>query len=104
MKRKYFQMIQSGEKKLEARLNYPFLRNIKIGDSIVFYWESEFFPTKVNAVRHYNSFEEMLNSENVGLLLPGFSKEVALREYQKIYSEDKIKKNSGILVISFEKA
>lgn len=103
MKRKYFQMIESKGKTLEARLNYPFLRDAKTGDTLTLFWESNAIHTKINAIRHYNSFKEMLDKEDIGLLLPGFSKKRALVEYEKIYPSWKVKKNKGILVFSFEK-
>lgn len=103
MKRIYFNMIKSQKKNLEARLNYPFLRKAKVGDRIVFFWENEKFVGKIIAIRHYNSFNEMMDGEDVNLLLPGYSKSKALEEYLKIYPERKVKENKGILVFAFDK-
>lgn len=103
MKRKYFELIESGGKTLEARLNYSFLRNVKIGDILILFWESRAVRSRINAIRHYDSFKEMLDNEDVNLLLPGLSKDKVLEEFEKIYPDWKVKKNKGVLVFSFEK-
>ncbi len=101
-KRKYLLMISSGEKDLEARVNYPSLRKIKVGDVVDFFWENISVIVKIIAIRRYNDFSEMINNENPNRLVPGMSGKDALREYQKIYSQKKVSENKGVIVFEVE--
>lgn len=101
-KRKYFEMIASGRKKLEARVNYPSVRGIKVGDTVRFFWEDRSVNVRITAVRVYNGFKDMLDKENPALLVPGMSREQALSEYQNIYPSWKVKKFGGVRVFAFD--
>jgi len=101
-KRKYFLPIQSGQKTLECRINYPFLRSVKIGDWMKYFWEHLSVIVEIAAIRHYQTFKEMLSKENVEKLVPGMSKEQALSEYESIYPEWKVRKNSGLVVFEIK--
>ncbi len=101
-KRKYLLMISSGKKDLEARLNYPSLRRIKVGDIVNFFWENISVIVKIIAIRKYDDFSGMINSEDSSRLVPGMSSKDALREYQKIYSQEKVEENEGVIVFEVE--
>lgn len=96
-KRKYFRMVASRSKDLECRINYPFIRKIKKGSAVKCFWEDESYNVKIKDIRHYKTFQEMLTNEDIQRLVPGMSFNEALREYQKIYPNWKVKK-FGIVV------
>ena len=97
-KRKYFEMIRSGQKPLECRVNYPSVRNIKVGDNVRYFWEDQIYDVEIVGVRRYKSFYEMLKNENIDKLVPGMSFKQALKEYRRIYPDWKLKKYGGIIV------
>lgn len=101
-KRKYFEMISSGRKRLEARLNYPSTRNVKVSDIIRFFWEDCSLNVRILEIRTYVDLRRMIERERVDLLIPDMNKERALEEYRKIYPDWKVKEYGGISVFSFE--
>jgi len=101
-KRKYFEMIKSRLKKLEARLNYPSICGVKVGDTIKFFWGDCSLNVRITGIRTYSNFQQMLENEEVNLLVPGLNKSRALEEYRKIYPDWKVEKYGGIRVFSFE--
>lgn len=101
-KRKYFLMVQGGNKTLEARVDYPFIKKVKIGEIIQFFWEENSIRVIITAVRKYKNFKHMLDNEDVDQLTPGIKRVDALKEYEKIYPEWKIKKYGGVRVFAFK--
>ncbi|MCW2913640.1 MAG: hypothetical protein JWN52_1708 [Actinomycetia bacterium] len=61
--RRYFDLVASGRKTIEVRVQYPNLRNLKAGDHIRFVCGRDDALTRVKRVAHYSSFEEMLDTE-----------------------------------------
>lgn len=102
LKRRYFEMIASGKKKLEARINYPSMRDVAMGDTLKISRERESIFVEVSAIRKYKNFEEMLRLENENFLIPGASKRDALSEYQRIYPVWKVNKFGGVIVFALE--
>jgi ASC-1-like (ASCH) protein len=101
-KRKYFEMVVSRKKNLEARINYPSLRNIKAGDQVLFFWEDRSIKVLIHRISLYRNFDDMLNNEDSNLLVPGMNKEEALKEYQSVYPKWKLNKFKGVRVFEFE--
>ena len=101
-KRKYFEMVKSGSKTLECRINYPSLAKIKVGQVVIFFWESQSLKVEIIGIRQYKTFKEMLNNEVVAHLVPGMSYNSALKEYESIYPEWKIAKFGGLIVLEFK--
>jgi ASC-1-like (ASCH) protein len=101
-KRKYFEMIQSGKKTLECRVNYPSLRSIKVGDKVKFFWEHLSTIIQIIDIRRYGSFAEMLSKETTEKLVPGMTKSQALTEYESIYPSWKVQQNNGIVVFEIK--
>lgn len=97
-KRKYFEMIRSGKKPLECRLNYPSIRGIKTGDIVRYFWEDYHYDVKIVAIRRYKDFYEMLKNEEMDKLVPGMNFKQALKEYRRIYPDWKVKKFGGVVV------
>ena len=97
-KRKYFEMICSGKKSLECRVNYPSVRGIKEGEFVSYFWEKLHYDVKIVAIRRYNSFYKMLKNEDINKLVPGMNFKQALNEYRCIYPDWKVKKFDGVVV------
>ncbi len=97
-KRKYFKMVQRGQKSLECRVNYPAVRKINVGDNVRYFWEDQTYDVKIIGVRRYEDFREMLKSEDVERLVPGMNFNQALKEYLCIYPDWKVKKYGGVVV------
>ena len=100
-KKKYFEMICSGRKSLECRVYYPSVRDVKVGDVVRYFWEDRSYDVKIVSVRRYRNFYEMLKNEDIDKLVPGMNFKQALKEYQRIYPEWKIKKFGGVVVFEF---
>lgn len=100
-KRKYFEMIKSGDKTLECRIKYPGLAKIKTGQIISFFWESQSLKVKIISIRQYKTFKEMLNNEVINHLVPKMNYNTALKEYESIYPKWKINKFGGLIVFEF---
>ena len=101
-KRKYFLMVQSGDKTLECRVNYPDLRAINKGEQVKFFWEHLSLIVEVVDVRRYLTFREMLSKEDIKKLVPGMSSAQALIEYESIYPDWKVRKNGGLVVFEIK--
>ena len=97
-KRKYFEMIRSGKKSLECRVNYPSVRGVKVGEIVRYFWERLHCDVKIIAIRRYKNFYEMLKNEEVDKLVPGMNFDQAFREYARIYPDWKVKKFGGVVV------
>lgn len=98
IKKQYFDQIASRVKRLEARLAYPDIKAISIGQQIKFECGYNYLIRNIIAIRYYESIEEMLNAEPLDLLLPGYSKINAKNAYDFIYPPEKIIQYGGIIV------
>ncbi len=101
-KRKYLMMVDSENKTLECRVNYPFIRNIKKGNVVKFFWEKVSLIVKIIEIRRYKTFRDMFMKENVSKLVPGMTPEQALREYESIYPKWKVQRFGGLIVFEFK--
>ena len=101
----YFDLIKSGKKTLEGRLNSPKIQEFKIGDTITFFKE----PLKketINAVildkYIFNNFDQMANSLNKADL--GFenqTKEQMIAVYRNIYDKERETKH-GVCILKIK--
>lgn len=88
----YFDLIQSGEKVLEGRLNDEKRKTFNIGDKITFYKEPERIETMQAIILDkylFESFDEMANELDKSKL--GFensTKEEMINVYRSIYSKE----------------
>lgn len=102
LNRKYFDLINTGTKKLEIRLLDDKRSKLQIGDIIRFNTLNNFLFTKIIDLKIYNSFEDLLNKispSDVGL---SNNKNIALNELYSIYPRDYCI-NFKILAIKIEK-
>lgn len=88
IKRIYFDQLMSGEKQLEIRVGYSWVKSVHQGDTITFenYGKNCFL---VERVMRYSDFFTMLKSECVSRVLPGMSFDEALETLRRIYPRSK---------------
>jgi ASC-1-like (ASCH) protein/GNAT superfamily N-acetyltransferase len=88
IKKEYFLQLLSGDKSMEIRVGYNSIKKVEQGDTISFenYGKNEFNVLKTTV---YSDFEEMLKSESVKEVLPGYSFAEALKILRNIYPADK---------------
>lgn len=100
-KRKYILQIMSGEKTLEARVDYPHLRNVERGETVVFEWEDLSVEVKIAGIRRYPTVESMVENESSASLISGATKREAIVAYKEIYPDEIVRKHGGMVVFSF---
>jgi ASC-1-like (ASCH) protein len=74
--------IADGTKDLEIRVASAFIKGIATGDLLTF---NETCPRRIFAIRLYGSFQEMLDTEPAGRILPNTTREGLLHGLQKLY-------------------
>ena len=101
----YFDMIKSGEKTLEGRLNDKKRKNMQIGDTIIFYKEPE-RKDKIYSVLldkyYFDNFDDMAKQLDKNKL--GFSKSTKkemVATYRRIYSKNDEKKY-GVVILKIK--
>lgn len=97
VKQGFFDQIRSGKKTLEVRVGYDSIRTIQPGEKIELMTSTDQQVIKVNAVRRYFTFDEMLNGENPSAIVPGSSRSEVLSLLQRIYPSDK--ERLGVVVL-----
>lgn len=92
----YFDLIKSGEKIFEIRINDEKRQKIEVGDTILFKRQSNSLDglvVKIIERRQFNSFKEMisrLDFNDIGM--SGKDPEEVLQLYQSFYSKDEEEK------------
>ncbi len=103
IKREYFDQINSNLKTLEARIKYPDIQQIEVGQKLKFECGNNSLIRQVKAIRAYNTIRVMLENEDLEKLLPGIgSKHIALLEYERFYPPWKVASFGGVLVFELE--
>jgi ASC-1-like (ASCH) protein len=97
IKRRFFDLILSGEKTLEVRVLYPNLRSIQKGEFVNLNNQA---TIRVKDVRKYPTFEEMLSHEEASRIVPGSNREELLRLLKSLYPPHK--EQMGVLVLEVE--
>ena len=99
IKKEYFRQLKSGEKKLEIRIGYPWVKNVQQGDTITF---ENYGPNKfdVKRVTVYDDFAKMLEAEGVERIFPGMAFEEGLRTIREIYPPNK--ESLGVYVLELK--
>lgn len=96
----FFKMLLDGTKTLEVRILYHFMMNIKVGTILRFNDDTR-CRFRIVAVRTYNSFEDLLDFEDISKIDPTRSYEQQLQNLRKIYPPEKEK--IGPVVYELEK-
>jgi len=97
IKRRFFDLILSGEKTLEVRVLYPNLRSIRQGELVNLNNQA---TIRVKDVRKYSTFEEMLSKEEASRIVPGSNREELLGLLKSLYPPHK--EQMGVLVLEVE--
>jgi len=97
IKKRFFDLILSGEKTLEVRVLYPNLRSIRKGELVNLNNQA---TIRVKDVRKYSTFEEMLSKEEASRIVPGSNREEVLRLLKSLYPP--YKEQLGVLVLEVE--
>ncbi|MFC4535807.1 ASCH domain-containing protein [Sphaerisporangium dianthi] len=98
--RRYFDLVASGRKTIEVRVQYPDLRDLKARDHIRFVCDRDDALTRVKRVARYSSFEEMLDAEGAANVNPDSPRQQQLADIRRIYSPEK--EALGVLAIEIE--
>ena len=98
--RRYFDLVASGRKTIEVRVQYPNLRKLAPGDRIRFICGRDDVLTVVKRVARYRSFEEMLDAEGSANVNPDSPREQQLANIRRIYGPEK--EALGVLAIEIE--
>lgn len=97
IKRRFFDLILSGEKTLEVRVLYPNLRSIQKGELVNLNNQA---TIRVKDVRKYPTFEEMLSREEASRIVPGSNRGELLSLLKSLYPPHK--EQMGVLVLEIE--
>lgn len=97
VKKRFFDLIMSGEKTLEVRVLYPNLRSIQKGELVNLNNQA---TIRVKDVRRYSTFKEMLSKEEASRIVPGSNREELLRLLKSLYPPHK--ERLGVLVLEVE--
>jgi ASC-1-like (ASCH) protein len=87
--KRYFDLIKTGLKTTEIRVNDASRQKIKVGDLIRFQCQGETALTRVTRVARYLSFDEMFNHEAVAAVNPLASREEQLANIRQIYPPER---------------
>ncbi|WP_248961358.1 ASCH domain-containing protein [Sphaerisporangium perillae] len=98
--RRYFDLVATGRKTIEVRVQYPNLRTLKAGDHIRFVCGRDEALTRVMRVARYPSFEEMLDAEGPARVNPDSPREQQLANIRRIYGPEK--EALGVLAIEIK--
>ncbi|ASJ03045.1 isomerase [Thermococcus profundus] len=99
VREEYLDFIKSGEKRIEVRVAYPALRNIKEGDRIIF---NDEVPAVVTGVKKYETFRQVLREEPIKKIFPDEpSFESAVKRFHGIYPKWK-ENRYGVIAIRFK--
>jgi ASC-1-like (ASCH) protein len=103
---KYINLIRSGQKTCEGRINSGGFANLSIGQTIEFFSKkdpSNRVSCRVVGINPYNSFYDMLVGEGVENMLPGVSSvEEGVRIYENIPSYMDRARRSGVVSLRLE--
>ena len=96
---KWYNLLKSGKKKYEGRLNKGDFMNLKIGDNIIFYNNDDEFKVKVIDIIKFINFQEMLEKIGLSNVLPGIDNiQDGIKIYRKYFSEEQEEKY-GVIAI-----
>jgi ASC-1-like (ASCH) protein/ribosomal protein S18 acetylase RimI-like enzyme len=103
VKKHFFDLIKKGVKTLEVRVGYNNIKGIHDGELIRLMTYEESQVIKVNQVRRYETFDEMLEIEDYNKIAPGSNKNEVLNLLKEIYPKEKEELGVMVLDINVEK-
>jgi len=103
IKRRFYDLIQSGKKTLEVRVGYDSINRIQVGERIRLVTHTGSFEVKVSDIRRYQTFKEMMDVEPWERIAPDSRlRDEVLALFKQIYPADKEK--LGVVVLEFARA
>lgn len=102
-KQRYFDLIKAGQKTLEVRVGYEYIKTILPGERIKFCSRTEVIITYVRSVRKYPTFARMLESEEATRIIPELPESEVLEVLQEIYPPELEKLGVIVLEIQVER-
>ncbi|MEO3800554.1 ASCH domain-containing protein [Nonomuraea sp. B1E8] len=99
--RQYFDLVATGRKTIEVRVQYPNLRNLAAGQHTRFLCGKEECLTRIKRVAVYSSFEELLDTEGPERVNPTSPRAQQLADIRRIYPPEK--EALGVLAIEIER-
>ncbi|MDA2809538.1 ASCH domain-containing protein [Nocardiopsis sp. RSe5-2] len=98
--KRYFDLIASGEKTTEVRVDDISRKRLKEGDLLRFKCRSEEVLTRITRIARYDTFDEMFEHEPVSSVDPNASKADQLRNIPEIYPPER--EALGVVAIGIE--
>ncbi len=100
VKRRFYDLIKSGKKTLEARVGYDTINRIQAGERIRLMTHTGSFDVKISDIRRYQTFEEMLLTKPWECIAPDLkSRDEVLKLLRQIYPT--YKEKLGVVVFEF---
>ncbi|MGH3766444.1 MAG: ASCH domain-containing protein [Pseudonocardiaceae bacterium] len=98
--KRYFDLIATGRKTTEIRVNDSSRRKIKEGSLIRFRCQGDQVLTRVTRVARYNTFDEMFDHEEVAAVNPRATRDEQLANIRQIYPPER--EVLGVVAIGIE--
>ena len=98
--KRYFDLIATGRKTTEIRVNDPSRKEIKEGSLIRFRCQGDEVLTRVTKVARYKNFEEIFDNEPVASINPLATREEQLANIRQIYPPER--EALGVVAIGIE--
>ncbi|WP_017580432.1 ASCH domain-containing protein [Nocardiopsis valliformis] len=98
--RQYFDLVASGEKTTEIRVDDASRKRLREGDLIRFKCQNEDVLTRITRLARYTDFDEMFRHEPVSSVDPTASKAEQLRGIREIYPPER--EALGVIAIGIE--
>ncbi|MGH3671482.1 MAG: ASCH domain-containing protein, partial [Pseudonocardiaceae bacterium] len=98
--KRYFDLIASGRKTTEIRVNDSSRQKIKEGSLIRFRCQGEGVLTRVTRIARYATFDDMFDHETVASVNPLATREEQLANIRQIYPPDR--EALGVVAIGIE--
>ncbi|ONI91476.1 hypothetical protein ALI22I_08855 [Saccharothrix sp. ALI-22-I] len=99
--KRYFDLIATGRKTTEIRVNDSSRRKIRKGSLIRFRCQGDSVLTRVTRVARYTGFEEMFDHEQVSSVNPTATREEQLANIRQIYPPER--EALGVVAIGIER-
>jgi ASC-1-like (ASCH) protein len=103
LQRPYIHMIRAGSKTIEGRIDAGFVKRLRIGDTIRFFYHqnpSDCVVCEITSITPYKSFRAMLETEGFKRCIPDAqSLEDAVKIYDKIPSYPERSRQNGVAAI-----
>jgi len=102
VKEKFFDAIQKGSKDIEVRVGYETIRNIIVGERIIFTTHNSIQKVKISKINNYPSFNEMIKNECYLRIMPWAKQPEDVIELLKQYYPPN-KEKLGVVALNFVK-